>query len=159
MKHKVLALLMSVTMMFGTVSIASATEYTSGGTHTIVATAEVEDSYFVQLPATLVLNQVGKTYEYAGDYTIGCKGVIADTNHVSVVPDANTFTMAGNSGSTANATVTQTVNTFKNSASEANEIQIGIDNFVTTTGHVSVIFSKVDSYSGSVGFTFELAAN
>lgn len=159
MKRKVLALLMSVTMIFGTVSIASATEYTSGGTHTIVATAEVEDSYFVQLPATLVLNQVGKTYEYAGNYEVGVKGVIADTNHVSVVPDANTFTMTGDSGSTANATVTQTVNVFKNNPSEANEMRIGVDVYAVVVGHVSVIFSKVDSYSGSVGFTFELAAN
>lgn len=130
--------------------------YTNGATSgSIAVTAVVSSTYSVTLPATLVLELTdAETNTYSNTYTVGVKANLLDNENITVTP-ASTFTMtAPNQDATATANVTQAVNTWRNTASAANEIAASYTDYVETTGSISVVLTDAGNYSGTATFTF-----
>ena len=147
-----------IPMLTPNVYAAGEQVFTADGTAAMEINADVTSSWTVQIPAILTLSQKSAgSYTYEGTYNVGAKGVIANTKKVTITPTSS-FTMTGTStGNTATATVTQAKTNFMNTVNDgATDVQIGLADFTTTEGKISVDFNKVDDYSGNAGFTFAL---
>lgn len=137
-------------------SVFASTYADTDSSGSMQVTATLEDTYTVELPATLSLKQKAKgSYTYENTYDVGCKGLIDDTKKVVVHPDSHSYTMTGqNTGTTATGSVTQEKTDFVNSVIEADDVKIGLDDFSNSTGKVSITFKEKDNYAGIIGFTF-----
>ena len=127
------------------------------GSSTCTVNANISASFSVSLPATLALAYNDSNGKYENTFTVGVKGVISDSQYVSVVPDSS-FVLS-NTGHTSSrtASVTQSVTKWNNNATAADEIAISNANYVTTTGKVSVeLPSLPDDYTGSFTFTYSI---
>lgn len=147
---------MGAALLVGTALPVQAATYANGDTSgSITVTANVTSSYSITLPATLelILQDDGS---WANDYTVGVKANITGAESVTVTPDA-TFEMIGATDSVNNratAGVTQEKTVWKNTPSAANEIAVNGSDYSNTTGRVSVNFPAIDSYTGTLNFTF-----
>ena len=120
-----------------------------------IVSAEVSSTYSVCLPATLTLAYDPSSQLYKNTYTVGAKGIITNTQYVSIIPDAS-FTMTGQTGgATATAGVTQTVTKWVNRTPGSGEMAINVTSYAESTGNISVDLPKqVDNYNGSFTFTY-----
>ncbi len=160
-KNKILALLASVALILGTSLPVQAATYANGDTAgSITVTANVESSYSISLPATLALTlQADGTY--SNTYTVGVKANINNNEYVTVTPAAS-FTMTGttDAGHTSTAAVTQAIQTWRNSVSDAETQSTVVGNAYTDqTGTITASFTAIDSYSGTLNFTFAKATD
>lgn len=132
-------------------------EYTSDGTHSMLVKANIQSTYSVQIPAIVNLSRTGG-FEYAGEYEVGCKGLISNDKAVKVKPDSESIVFTGaNTNTIVNGSVVQPKFYFVNEDTDYdNEILISLNEYATTTGTIKADFDTVDNYSGNVGFTFGL---
>lgn len=119
----------------------------------ILVTAEVGSTYSITLPATLALSKNDETGKYEGEYIVGVKANLTGNEAVTVTPDS-TVTLTNEGGDSVDGTVSQSVNTWRLTASSANEIVSDYQNFVKTTGKVIADLQKSGTYSGNLNFTF-----
>ena len=149
-----IAITMAMILVTNLTAYAATTTYTDGQTSgSIHITAVVGSTYSVTLPATLELTYNSSTDKYEGTYMVGVKANLTDSEKVTVIP-SDTTTLSDGKGNTADASVSQTVDTWKLTASENNEIASNYQNFVETTGTVSATITKAGSYTGDLQFTF-----
>lgn len=155
LKTKILVVMIVVASLgISLTAHAATTTYTDGQTSgSIHITAVVGSTYSVTLPATLDLTYNDDTGKYEGTYTVGVKANLTDSENVTVIPSSTT-TLSDGKGNNVDASVVQAVDTWKLTASEANEIASNYQIFVETTGMVSATITKAGSYTGDLQFTF-----
>ena len=116
-----------------------------------------DSAFVVAIPQEIELARSGADFKtFTGTYTVGVKAVLASGKKVSVSP-ATTFDMTG--PETVQANVNQTVTKWIENGgtpSDGTEIAAGIDDYVTTTGTITVNIKKAGAYSGTLGFTVAL---
>lgn len=121
--------------------------------------ATVDSTYLVSIPATLSMQKKsGTTFE--GTYVVKAMGNITDSQYVSIVPttEDGKVSLVNESipGVTIDATVTQEVTKFSNSAGSSDTVTIQSDAFTGATGKVSVTIKKAGSYKGTISFVYGL---
>lgn len=134
-------------------------EFSKDGQTTCVVRALVASSYCVACPSDFLLAKdtysESSTYgKYVGSYTVGCKGNIMDTQKVTIIPDSAFAMQTADGSQTATAEVTQEIKNWKNTVSDASDILIASDEYVSAAGTVVVDLPKAGEYSGQLKFTF-----
>ena len=160
MKKRV-SILLAMIMALTAVTPVFATDYGPSNTSAnMLVTATLTSTYTVTVPATLALDTYNEeTGKYEGTYKVSARGSIANSKKVTITPAA-TFTMTGsNTGTTAEASVTQEVTTWMRAANTANKINtlIGTESEREAEGHIEVELVTDDEYSGSLTFTYGMA--
>ena len=155
LKFLTLAVLPLVLALGGTPAFAQT--YTGGASGStsgsIAVSAVVSSTYSIELPASLVLAETdADTHTFSSTYSVGVKANLLDNEKVTVIPDAS-FTMTSGVHN-ATASVSQPINTWRNTAVAGNEIAADFEDFVPTTGTISVVLTNAGTYNGSATFTF-----
>lgn len=156
MKRKIMALVLSVATILGSVMSVSASDYTDASSGSMTVTANVTSTYTVRLPATLELTRDPEDGKYKADYTVAVRGQLAATNRIEVTPTPSFEMTDGNHS--VNATVTQVVTAWEHDQNRVDQnptshVLISPTSYVETTGHIETSFEHLGSYSGTVVFT------
>ena len=145
MKKKLLTLLMAAVLMVANCVPVFAE------TQTMQVTANLNDTFTVSVPATLVLTDPDEDGTFTGTYAVSASGNIAGNKYVSIVP-ASSFTMTGATTSTnATAAVVQETQNWRRTAGTGS---VAMDTEVN--GNVSVALTVADGYAGNLVFTYGL---
>ncbi len=139
-------------------------EFAADGQTTCIVRAMVASSYCVACPSDFSLakdtNAGSSTYgKYVGSYTVSCKGNILGSQRVTINPDPAFVMRTADGSKTSNAAVTQEVRNWKNTVSDASDVQIDEEEYVPAAGTVVVDLPKAGEYSGQLKFTFCLEDN
>ena len=139
-------------------------EFATDGQTTCIVRAMVASSYCVACPSDFSLakdtNAGSSTYgKYVGSYTVSCKGNILGSQRVTVNPDSAFVMQTPDGSKTATAAVTQEIRNWKNTVSDASDVQIDSEEYVTAEGTVVVDLPKAGEYRGQLKFTFCLEDN